>query len=147
MKKVNCILLVDDSPSTNFFNKKMIEIAGIAHQVHEAYNGIEALDYLNHQGKFKQTEEQNEFPRPNIIFLDINMPLMDGFEFLEHYSKIPKENRAEMIIVFLTTSNWSKDKMKAIDTEMIYDFIEKPLEQDKLRTIAEYYNTKFMIRL
>ncbi|WP_108869718.1 response regulator [Aquimarina aquimarini] len=142
MKKINCILLVDDSPSTNFFNKKMIQIADIANEVHEAYNGIEALDYLHKRGKFEENKLQDKFPKPNIIFLDINMPLMDGFEFLEHYSGIPKEKRAEMIIVFLTTSNWSKDKTKAFDTSMIYDYIEKPLEKTKLITIAEYYNSK-----
>ncbi|EZH74507.1 hypothetical protein ATO12_12110 [Aquimarina atlantica] len=147
MKKINCILLVDDSPSTNFFNKKMIQITNIAHEVHDVYNGIEALDYIHKKGKFKETNSQKEFPKPNIIFLDINMPLMDGFEFLEHYSKIPKEKRAEMIIVFLTTSNWSKDKMKAFDTSMIHDYIEKPLEQSKLLAIAAYYNSKFMISL
>ncbi len=142
MKKINCILLVDDSPSTNFFNKKMIEMSNVAHEVHEAYNGLEALDYIRKTGKFKDAD----VPKPNVIFLDINMPLMDGFEFLEHYPKISQEKRAEMIIVFLTTSNWCKDKAKAIDTNIVYDYIEKPLQKDYLFAIAEYYHSRFMIK-
>lgn len=143
MTKINCILLVDDSPSTNFFNKKMVEISNIANEVHEAYNGLEALDYIFQKGKFKDPK----LPKPNIIFLDINMPLMDGFEFLEQYIKIPQEKRAEMIIVFLTTSNWSKDKSKAFDSSIVYDYIEKPLQKDYLFSIAQYYNSKFMVNI
>ncbi|WP_062055597.1 response regulator [Aquimarina longa] len=147
MRKVDCILLVDDSPSTNFFNKKLIEVANVTNEVYETFNGVEALDYIHRKGKFEESKSHKKYPRPNIIFLDINMPLMDGFEFLEHYSKIPVEKRAEMIIVFLTTSNWSKDKMKAFDTNMVYSYIEKPLKKSNLYSIIEYYNNKFMINL
>ncbi|QKX04801.1 response regulator [Aquimarina sp. TRL1] len=145
MKKVNCILLVDDSPSTNFFNKKLIQVADIANEVYEALNGIEALDFLLKQGKFSEEHSSKKFPRPNIIFLDINMPLMDGFEFLEHYSKIKKKVRADMIVVFLTTSNWCKDRIKALDNTLIFDYIEKPLELSKLKTIAKHYINNFEV--
>lgn len=134
MKKIECILLVDDSTSTNFFHKKLIEISGEAESVFEAENGLEALDYMNKEGKFNASH-----PRPNIIFLDINMPKMDGFEFLENYAKLDDTKKADIIIVFLTTSNWTKDKVKAIESKLVYDFIEKPLTKKTLQRICTYY--------
>ena len=142
MKKINCILLVDDSPSTNFYHKKIIEISGEVENIIEVENGLEALDYIYQKGKFNESH-----PKPNIIFLDINMPKMDGFEFLEQYSKIPLKKRADMIVVFLTTSNWIKDKIKAIDSKLVYDFIEKPLKEEDLKTISTYYHENFYFNL
>ncbi len=140
MKKINCILLVDDSISTNFYNKKLIDVCGIAKQVYEAKNGLEALDYLNKKGKFNNKLVDKEFPRPNVIFLDINMPKMDGFEFLEQYAKLPKHKRSDILLAFLTTSNWDKDKIKAYQkSNLVYDFIEKPLEKETLEKIYKYY--------
>lgn len=138
MKKINCILLVDDSKSTNFYNKKLIQSTSIAHKVFEVYNGLEALDYLNRKGKFKGSED--EFPRPNVIFLDINMPKMDGFEFLEAYMNLSLINKSDILIAFLTTSNWEKDRIKAYKKgAKIFDFIEKPLEKRILSKIYDHY--------
>lgn len=139
MKKIDCILLVDDSTSTNFYHKKLIEISGEAESVFEAENGLEALDYMNKKGKFTTSH-----PRPNIIFLDINMPKMDGFEFLENYAKLDDAKKADIIIVFLTTSNWTKDKIKAIESKLVYDFIEKPLKKETLQDICAYYRETYL---
>jgi len=139
MKKINCILLVDDSLSTNFYNKKLIDVCGIAEKVYEAKNGLEALDYLNKEGNFRD-ENGIDFPRPNVIFLDINMPKMDGFEFLEQYAKLPEKKRSDILLAFLTTSNWDKDKIRAYQQEnLVYDFIEKPLDKNTLEKVYEYY--------
>lgn len=138
MKKINCILLVDDSKSTNFYNQKLIHISKIAHKVFAVFNGLEALEYLNREGKFASKEK--EFPRPNVIFLDINMPKMDGFEFLERYIKLPLANKSDILIVFLTTSNWDKDRIKAYKKgAAIFDFIEKPLQKSTLSKIYNHY--------
>ena len=142
MKKINCILLVDDSPSTNFYHKKIIEISGETENIFEVENGLEALNYICRKGKFRTNH-----PRPNIIFLDINMPKMDGFEFLENYAKLPKKKRADIIIVFLTTSNWIKDKIKAISSDLVYDYIEKPLKKQDLLKISTYYQDNFQCNL
>jgi len=138
MAKIQCILLVDDDATTNFLNEELIDDLGIAEQVHIALNGQEALDYLNHKGKFKTTD-QHQYPTPNLIFLDINMPLMGGFEFLERYRKLPSEKKAEVVIIFLTTSDAHKDKLKQINDETVSDFIEKPLRQDELMKIVDTY--------
>ncbi|MBV7269234.1 response regulator [Winogradskyella luteola] len=131
MKKCNCILLVDDSLSTNIYHKKIIEKAEITNHIRITSDGLEALNYLN--------DEKAQNIKPDIIFLDINMPKMDGFEFLEEYAKLPKLMRKDIIIVLLTTSNWSKDRVKATETKLVYDYIEKPLDKEDLIRISNYY--------
>lgn len=139
MSKIECVLLVDDSISTNVYNTKLIEKTGIVNIVNKVINGIEALNYLNQGKSYKNAK------RPNIIFLDINMPKMDGFEFLEHYSKLPSRKKADMIIVFLTTSNWTKDKVKALDKDIVFDFLEKPLKKEDLKRVCDYYIKNVLI--
>ena len=139
MEKINCVLLVDDRPTTNFFNKKIISLCGNVKHVEETQNGKEALDYILKEGKYTQ----KEIPKPNIIFLDVNMPVMDGFEFIEKISEYDKEITQETLIVLLTTSNWNKDKNKALKEELIYDFLEKPLTKEKFNKIADYYKTTY----
>lgn len=138
MKTIKCILLVDDDATTNFLNEELISDLGIADEVHVALNGQEALDYLNLKGKFK-TAEKNKYPTPNLIFLDINMPLMDGFEFLEKYHKLPPNKKAEVVIIFLTTSDSHKDKLKQINDKTVSDYIEKPLKKNELLKIVKRY--------
>ncbi|WP_010178203.1 response regulator [Aquimarina agarilytica] len=132
--RINCVLLVDDNPSTNFLNKKTITATGLVKTINVATNGVEALDYIHKRGKFKD----KNCPKSNIIFLDINMPKMGGFEFLEHYEKLDEELKADIVIVFLTTSNWEKDKLKAYGNGFINDYIEKPLLEEKF---IEIYNS------
>lgn len=139
MKKIECVLLIDDSISTNVYNTKLIEKVGIVNVISKVSNGIEALNYLNKKDKYEKAE------RPNIIFLDINMPKMDGFEFLESYTKLPLRKRADMVIVFLTTSNWTKDKVKALDSDLIFDFLEKPLKEEDLKRVCDHYIENILI--
>ncbi len=136
MKKIECILLVDDSPSTNFYNKRLIRIKNMANYVFEVHNGVEALDYLLHRGKYEDTLI---FPTPNIIFLDINMPKMNGFEFIDRYKKLPKDKINDALIVMLSTSNWPEERNKALDSHLVHDVIEKPLELSALDKIKKYY--------
>lgn len=140
MENIDCVLLVDDSISTNFYHKKIIQVSGDVKHVHDVENGLEALDYIGEKGKFK-----DKHPLPNIILLDINMPKMDGFEFLDHFSKLEENKRENTIIVFLTTSNWAKDKVKALENDLVYDFIEKPLTKKSFAQISEYYKSKFLV--
>lgn len=139
MKKIDCILLVDDSASTNFYNKKLIDICNGANYIHEVRNGLEAFNFI------KQTKDclQTKIPKPNIIFLDINMPVMNGFEFLEKFSELPKYFTEDILIVFLTTSNWSKDKERSVSNNLVFDFLEKPLSKETYKRISDYYSNNF----
>lgn len=125
MKKLNCILLIDDDNSTNFIHRKILEKAQLSEEIVVALNGQEAMDYLS--GKYSQ---------PDLILLDINMPLMDGWEFLNAYKSLEKKNDT-IIIVMLTTSLNPDDKLRAETIPEISAFQSKPLSVDMLADILE----------
>ncbi len=143
MEKIGCILLVDDDPTTNFLNEELIAESEVAVQTHVVWNGQEALDYINLEGKYKN-KRREKYALPNLIFLDINMPLMDGFEFLEEYNKLPKAMKAEVVVIFLTTSDAQKDRLQSNIHDLVYDFLEKPLRRNVLLKIKEQYFSTHM---
>ena len=134
MKKINCVLLIDDSRPDNYFHKKIIDDSETTTVVRVAENGLEGLDYLNNTGKFSDEEEN---PKPQIIFLDINMPKMNGFEFLDEYQQLDEGLKAEQCIMMLTTSINPKDKEKAESYAGLSGFASKPLIAETLKKIIE----------
>lgn len=112
------VLLVDDDPITNFINARKLWQRNII-QVEVAENGFSALNYL---------EGASELP--DIVFLDVNMPVMDGFEFLDSIKEIQKYK--DIVVVVLTSSIRVADKETALAYDQVMDFIEKPLDCDKL---------------
>jgi len=142
MNKVKCILLVDDDPTTNFLNQELISSLDIAEYMYVAINGQEALDYINHTGKFAGADAASH-PQPSLILLDIVMPLMGGFEFLEHFSSLSSDKKSNVVIVFLTTSTASEDRFLSKSNEFIYDFIEKPLRKETLFRLRDRYIERF----
>jgi CheY-like chemotaxis protein len=126
--KLNCILFIDDDEPTNFLNKLIVEQSDCAHQVRVVESGQAALDYLNHDPS-----------RPDLIFLDINMPAMDGWEFLEHYKELPKEKKADIVLVMLTTSLNPDDRMKTRTIREVAGFETKPLLQSDLDSLLKKY--------
>ena len=137
MKYLNSILLIDDNPHTNFFNKKLIGKLGIVKEVFVAENGQLALDYLTNQGQF--ASNGNVYPQPDLIFLDINMPVMDGWEFLEEYAKLPKEQKGNILIIMLTTSPNEEDEKKARSFADVHDYMRKPLTAELLTELMKTY--------
>jgi CheY-like chemotaxis protein len=133
MKKVNCILLIDDNPADNHFHKIIIEEADVCNHIKVSLNGTEALDYIRKSGT------SDEFPKPNIIFLDINMPRMNGFEFLEEYKKLDEKLKSEVVIVMLTTSLNPDDAKKAKENTVVKEFQNKPLTVESLNAVVEKY--------
>ncbi|MGB0166127.1 MAG: response regulator [Luteibaculum sp.] len=132
MSKLKRILLVDDSRADNFLHKTIIGRAGVAEKIDVAMGGEEALEYL-------KNPVDGDYPKPDIIFLDINMPGMNGWEFLEHYAKIPKEHRGKEIIVMLTTSLNPEDRERAEEMDIISYFENKPLKEEKLQYITQRF--------
>lgn len=133
-RKLNCVLLVDDSDSTNYVNEKIVKRADITSKVVAKESGMDALEYL-------KTAGDNEYPE--LIFLDINMPGMNGWEFLEAYEKLDKRNNGLLVVVMLTTSLNPDDRTKAVRLGYVGDFINKPLNTDK---VLEIYETFFKHR-
>jgi CheY-like chemotaxis protein len=101
-KKLNCVLLVDDNEADNFLHKKILEKSGITDHIEIVMNGKEALDFLTGKLRCGQTESSN--CPPELIFLDINMPVMDGWEFLEEYLNTADVQKSKIIVIVLTTS-------------------------------------------
>lgn len=128
--KLNNILLIDDSDSDNFINKRVIIKANVVEKVTVTYGAQEALDYLS-----KPIE--GSYPCPEIIFLDINMPNMTGWDFLGEYKKLSNNMKADVIVCMLTTSKADSDKDKAATFEDISMFSSKPLTEDTLMGIIK----------
>jgi len=136
--KLNCVMVIDDDEPTNYFNKLIVEESGCTNQVMVAQSGQEALDYLAHNTE--QGIEENKYPCPKLIFLDINMPAMNGWEFMDRYKMLSKERKAEIVIVMLTTSLCPEDIIKAMEIPEISAFEHKPLTHEKLeRVLGKYF--------
>jgi CheY-like chemotaxis protein len=136
-QKLNCVLVIDDDEPTNFFTRMILEESGCAEHIMIIQSGQEALDYL---AKSEDAGcDANLYPNPDLIFLDINMPAMDGWEFLEEYKKLNADSR--IIIVMLTTSLFPEDKVRAGQMPEISGFEHKPLTAEKLADVVEKYFT------
>lgn len=100
------VLLVDDDYVTNFVNKKMLERTGLCSNIQIAMNGAEALDLL------KQNAIDGK-PNPDVILVDINMPIMGGFSFIAAFNELSLLNKSKIQIVILSSSDDPKDIAKA----------------------------------
>lgn len=127
MKTIDHLLLIDDSEATNNFHKRLLGKINFAKTITTCRNGQEGLDFL----------AQDEHC-PDLIFLDLNMPVIDGFEFLEivHHALIDKCN-AEPPIIILTSSEEivDKDRCKALYSNI--QFYSKPLTLSQITEIWE----------
>lgn len=135
MKKyqgLNCILLIDDDDATNFINKIIIQRADIDVNIVVCTGGQQALDYLSCQGIYSTN---NEYPQPGIVFLDINMPGMSGWDFLGKYKDLPEEQKAKIVVAMLTTSLNPDDEDRGKSNENVTSFLHKPLKEEMLLDI------------
>ncbi|MGZ3883910.1 MAG: response regulator [Bacteroidia bacterium] len=126
MKKLDCILFIDDDEDDNFFHRLVVKEVNGAEYVKIAESGFEALDFLKEKTRV-----------PQLIFLDINMPKMNGWEFLEEYRKMG--DNGEAVIIMLTTSLNPADKERSETIPEIREFKTKPLNAETLRQIIQQY--------
>ena len=132
MKPINRILLVDDDTITNMLHCRVIERSGQAHAIEVATDGQEALDILRADIAAGRT-------LPELIFLDVNMPRMGGFEFLEHYATLQIAAEVQLIIVMLSTSLLDADHARAEADPNVHSFCDKPLRLETLLEVIETF--------
>lgn len=136
MHKLRHILLVDDDTINNFINEKLLKKLNSADKITVALNGEEAIKFLDNIN----SDDENDYP--DLILLDINMPVMDGFEFLEKYKNLDFPNKQSVIIVMLTTSTNPNDTEK-LNKSGISGYINKPLTEEKITgLISEHFDLK-----
>ena len=131
-KPISCILLVDDDPDDNFLHRLIIEDSGHCERVRVAETGQQALAYLTNQ-------TAPNYCRPNVILLDINMPGMNGFEFLAEYEKLDKSYQANVVLMMLTTSLNPDDERRANRHGVVDGYKGKPLTQQMLDEIVKQH--------
>ena len=123
-------MLIDDDEATNFVNSILINEADCTNTIKVTSGGKEALVFL------KSVDTLGKHPQPDLIFLDINMPRMNGWEFIEEYKQLLPEQRGKVIVWMLSTSNNPDDLARA--NELGSDgFMSKPLNNNKLQKILD----------
>ncbi|QHT68302.1 response regulator [Rhodocytophaga rosea] len=134
MPKFGSILIVDDDYASNYLTEMILQDLQITEHIYLARNGKEALDLIKDYCQYDQQPASK--PCPQLIFLDINMPVMDGFEFLEEFEKIEHIKKNPIPIFLLTTSTNVRDIEKA-KRYQVSAYIEKPLTEEKIVKIMD----------
>ena len=125
--KLHCVMLVDDDADDNFFHKMAIMENHFAEHVIVQNSARKALSYL----------KEKTDPTSELIFLDINMPGMTGWDFLSEYERLENEMKSKAIIIMLSTSANSRDIEKSKSWEIVSDYITKPLTKEIMQNIIE----------
>lgn len=128
--KIKNVLLIDDSESDNFYHARKIRKMGISDNIHISYSGEEALEYL-------KSELDGIHPQPTLIFLDINMPGMNGWEFLEAYEELEIAQQGEIVLTMLSNSIDERDRNRAEEFKSVKGYYSKPLNDEYLSSILE----------
>jgi CheY-like chemotaxis protein len=130
---VKTILLIDDSQIDNFIHKTVLTKAAIATSIISKSSGQDALDLLH-----ILKENPEEFPE--VIFLDITMPVMNGFEFLKEYTKLPQYVKEKCDVFILSSSIDPEDTKRAKACPEVTEHLTKPLSNELVVSIFEEFN-------
>lgn len=128
---INEVIIIDDDPVQHFICKKQISNLNYQVQIRNFYDGSDALLFL------KDRNIGHLSPERCLIFLDLNMPIMDGLQFLKHYQDLNKNIRVNYHLIILTSSILSSEKLNALDFFELKGYYTKPLKLETLKMILE----------
>lgn len=129
MATYKSVMLVDDNEIDNIINEKIIEANSFAENILVFQTGQEALEYL-------KSHQDREEELPEIVFLDINMPIMDGFQFLEDFENFSEKVLDKCKIIMLSSSISPKDIDRAASSRFVKKYLNKPLNARYLEAIT-----------
>lgn len=128
---VDKTVLIDDSDIDLFIQRRFLEVYNFSNELFLYKSAEEALSWL---------KNINGDPAPDIIFLDLNMPEIDGFSFLRNFKDLPEKIQTHSKIVVLTSSNSTKDRDQAFTFTNVIQFITKPLKQTDIEELKKLIN-------
>ena len=125
MKKIETLYVIDDDDTYQFIIRKVVEETRLVDQIKLFSNGKEALTFLESAISEKKT-------LPDVILLDISMPVMDGWEFLENFILLNPKVGKKIIIYLVSSSVNPRDVEKARSIAEVTDYVVKPITKEKL---------------
>ncbi|NHF58796.1 response regulator [Flavobacteriaceae bacterium TP-CH-4] len=132
MKKIESACIIDDDPIFIYGTKRMMNEVNFCNQILVFNNGQDAIDGLN-----EITTRGEDLPE--VIFLDLNMPIMNGWEFLEDFVKIPNHNREKVVIYIISSSIDPRDLERIKDYEVVNNYILKPVSPEDLEKVLQNF--------
>lgn len=127
-KKYRTVMLIDDNEIDNLINQKMIEAAAVTENIYTHTGAKSAIEFLKNMEKLDMADQV----LPDVIFLDIDMPLMDGFQFLDEFEKLTNTTKKKCKIVMLTSSINPQDFNRSKKYENVKLYLNKPLSHDSI---------------
>jgi CheY-like chemotaxis protein len=125
------VCLIDDDNIYQYTARVILESTGLAKHIQSFYNGSEAINYFTDPKNFVSET------LPDVIFLDINMPIMDGWEFLEEYNKFYSDLPKPITIYMVSSSVNSSDMQKSRSYKAVNDYLVKPVSRNKYQELME----------
>ncbi|QLG45571.1 response regulator [Costertonia aggregata] len=130
MRKLDTSCIIDDDPIFIYGTKRIMKEVDFCNDILVYNNGQDAIDGLN-----ELTSQGKELP--SVIFLDLNMPIMNGWEFLDDFTKIPNHNREKVTVYIISSSVDPRDLERIKDYEVVNNYILKPISPKDLENILD----------
>jgi CheY-like chemotaxis protein len=130
-KKYRTVMLIDDNEIDNLINQKMIEAASITENIYTHTGAKSAIEFLKNMERLDVAEKV----LPDVIFLDIDMPLMDGFQFLDEFEKLSDTTKSKCKIVMLTSSINPQDFNRSKKYDNVKLYLNKPLSHESIQKL------------
>jgi CheY-like chemotaxis protein len=129
ISRIKTVLLIDDDTTINYLHNRLLEKNSFTDKVAISINGMEGLDM------FKQLDHQLGADEMAIVFLDLNMPIMNGWEFLDTIANIKDSIKMNYKIYLLSSTINPDDKKKAKENTLVSGFLTKPLTKEHLELL------------